>query len=193
MAGRIGTAMDRGPGVEAQDFCREVAHHAGCQPAVECQAVEQQRIVEAPHHHDPVAHRARTIERQPLRILGDRDDRQIKVRRGAAVDIQLRFAHGTPPFGGGEIHVVEANGALQLVGTIPSQEDDGAMRFDELHRRAAMRGRVGQEGNGRGLRSVRHAASRRSAAFRARLRDPGGSAPRPRETQHAVRVRWRPK
>ena len=163
---RIGPAMHRRLAMQAADRVRQIPHHRFGQPPITGHAVEQQRVVEATHDDHPVAHRPVATQHQPRRGFRDRDGIQVDIRRAALVQLQLGFAGGTPPFEGGEIHIVEAHGAFQLVGLVSREKDNGAMRVDAPHGRAAMRRGIFQKGDDAGLRLVRHAASQRSAAFR---------------------------
>ncbi len=136
--------------------------------------LQQQRLLEAPHHHDPVERLAFAGPVEgAVRPAHDRPDLQVELRCGAPVQRQFRGTGGAAPRDGGKIGIRVFDRALQLVGAVAGEKHDRDMRLDRLDRpdHAAIRRRLAQKGDDLALR-VSH---RRRAARRRRCRARGGN------------------
>ena len=138
MAVIVGRAEARGDGgqpvMELRHARAERGHQFGRQRAARRHAVEQPLLVEAPHHHQPVDRvsggLADLAQRQLAVTPHHRGDAEIDFRGRSPVHVDLGGAHRGAPGLGREVHVGELHGPLQLVGALPAQEDDGAVRVD---------------------------------------------------------------
>ena len=100
---------------------------------------EQGVLIEAAHDDDMVARGCRLVGAEAqiaVDALQDGAHFEIDLRGDAAVDLELALAHLLALFGRREIHIGKFDGALELVGVIADQEDDGAMGLDALDLRA---------------------------------------------------------
>ena len=114
--------------VEGGDGVGQRAQQRRCQPPGAGHGVEQIRLGEALHLQHVLHRRARPVEFQPARGgTGDGADTAVELRRGAAVERKLGLAIGLAPGQGGIVDIGKAHGALELVGGVRVQKDDGDM------------------------------------------------------------------
>jgi hypothetical protein len=120
--------------MEAGDTRRELQHQWRGQPAGARHLVEQLMLLEAPHHDDPIKRRpVVTPPNRSVRLPADRPDLQIQLRRGAAVQRQLRLARRPPQLRRRKIEVGVFDRALQLVGIVTGEKHDRDVRLDSLN------------------------------------------------------------
>ena len=119
--------------VELGDVVGEPVHQSGVELAGLRQRVKQQRLIEAPHRHDPVDLRSLIAEaHQARRIAAEPADFEIEHGRGAPVQRQLGRAGLTAAPGGGKIEIGQLDRALQLVGPLAGQKNQRHMGFDNF-------------------------------------------------------------
>ena len=119
--------------MEPGDLVREIDRQRAGDPAARRDDVEQSLLREPPHHHDPLDRFAGAAQSQfPARPPHDGFDRQIELRRGPPVQLQLTPARLLPAFQRRIVHVRETDRTLHLAGAVAGEEDDGTMRFVAL-------------------------------------------------------------
>ncbi len=145
----------------------EIAHQRRRERAALRHAVEQLRLVEAPHDQHPVDRR-RAAEGEPTGgAAADRTNLEIELRRRPPVERELGAAGGLAALEGGIVEIGEADRPLQLVGIGPGQEDERGVGLDPLDGTGvgAVGIRLRQEGDGLALiiaGSRRHRCLRRT-------------------------------
>ena len=116
---------ERGGGMEGDDRIGQVAHELGRELARVGEPIEQVALGEAPHLDHPVDDGALAVEGQTaVAAPGDRVESQIEIGRGPQVELELLAAERGAPSDRRIVEIGEADHALQLVGAIPSQEED---------------------------------------------------------------------
>ena len=133
--GRLVDAADRfGDVVQVDDRPGQLLDHAVADGVAAGEMVERHHRIEAAHAHGIVDGRAIAAEREPAgRLAGDGDDVEVDVGRRALVQLDLARAGPAPLLQRREVHERIAHRALDLVGEIAGEDDDGAMGVDPLN------------------------------------------------------------
>ena len=93
-------------------------------------AVEFRLGREAAHFQQPFDRWAGAVQGEAGGAGGDGDDAQVKLGRVLAVELELVAQGPLAPPQGGEVEEAEADRALELIGAVGGQEDDGGVGID---------------------------------------------------------------
>ena len=139
-----------GGGVKLGNMVGELIHHLPIEATRLGEGIEQQRLIETPHHDDPIESLA--VRREADSAVGPSEEAPnllIKRRRGAPVEDQLGLAGAPPEIRGRKVEIGVRYRALQLEDTLACDKNQRSMRFDDLdaiHSRT-IGGRILQEGD----------------------------------------------
>ncbi len=143
---RLGTGMKIG------NYFGQVVHVGQRQGMAPGKTIEQRPLVEPVHCHHPIDGRTGPVQRQrTVRAPRHRDNSAIDLRGGAPVDRDLGLAHCAAARGRRVVQEVEVNCALELVGAITGQENDGAVGVDAFDGGSTVGRGIGKEGFDLGL------------------------------------------
>ncbi|HTW50892.1 MAG TPA: hypothetical protein VME45_03250 [Stellaceae bacterium] len=121
------------------------------EPTPPGQRIEQQGLIETPHHDDPVERLAfgRKAD-SAYRTPGEPGDCEIKARCGPPVQQQFGLASPPPQLHRRKIEIREPDRALQLVGMIAGEKDERDVGFDDFDPldHGIVGGRICEEGDG---------------------------------------------
>ena len=148
--------------MKAHDMVSEPIDNHWIEAARLGQRLEQQRLIEAPHHDDPFDRLALPRKADgTCRGLDQRANIEIKIGCRAPVQRQFSFAGPSAQLRGREVEIGVFYGALHLVDAVARDKDPGGMGFDGLDPidTHAVRRRVLQERDGRLLVACRHPLS----------------------------------
>ena len=146
----IGPALRRH--MKLGDGGRQSWHQSEIQAPGRGESVEERLLREAIHLDHPIDGRASAVECEcSVRFAGDGHDASIDGRCGASIEAHLGVTHRATAFCGREIEIIESDGPLELVGTLPGEEDDGAVRVDPFDTGPTVRRRRRKEPNDLGL------------------------------------------
>src|SRR5271165_158628 len=105
--------------MESRDMVGELVHQGRIQSIGLGELIEERRLIEAAHHHDPIDHATFGTKADPsIRRAGQRSDLQIKRRRRAAVERELGLAGYPALFRGREVKVRKFYRAFELVAAV---------------------------------------------------------------------------
>src|SRR5262249_18029303 len=128
----------------------ELVHRPRLEAIVLGQRVEEQSLIEAPHHDDPIDRRAvRSKADAALRRAEKPASLLIKGGCGTPVDGQLGLASLPRQLDAGEVEIRKFYRPLQLVGVLTGEKDQrnvGLVHLDPVNSRA-VRGRGLQKGD----------------------------------------------
>jgi len=111
----------------------KLSHQGRIQSTSLGELVEQRRLIESPHHYDPIDHGTLSPEAdRTIHGAGQRSDLKIKVRRRAAVERELSLAGYPALFRGREVEVRKFYRALELVCAVAREKDQRNMGFDDI-------------------------------------------------------------
>ena len=139
----------------AKDRLRQLV--AKCRRQARDLPIEQIRLRESPHLETPLYDLPRPSECQPPILLArDSQHPQVDLRRVRPVDLQLASTSAPSQVECREIHVVETNRLLHLVGAITGEKDNrtmGLLSLDAIDRRVVDR-TLSKEGEHLGLHRI---------------------------------------
>ncbi len=122
-----------GGSVKLGNMVGELIHHLAIEATRLGEGIEQQRLVETPHHDDPIDSLA--VRREADSAVSPSEEAPnllIKRRRGAPVEDQLRLAGAPPEIRGRKVEIGVRYRALQLADTLACDKNQRSMRFDDL-------------------------------------------------------------
>src|SRR5215472_12319079 len=126
--------------MKGRDMVGELGYQRRIQSTRPGELIEQRRLIEAPHYHNPIDRRTLGAKADPVIWGADhRSHLKIQGRRGAPVEGKLGFAGYPAPFNGRKVEIRKLYCALELVGTVAHKKNQRHMRFDDsyaLYRRS---------------------------------------------------------
>ena len=133
---RRGTAVIKPPfglRMEIGDMARQLVHQRYAQPAGLSEGVEQRRLLEAQHDHDPIDRWTIGCKADfSVRHATECSDFEIERRRRTAVQKKLGFAGPPTVLRCGEVQVRIFYGTLKLIGAVAGEEHQRHMRFNDI-------------------------------------------------------------
>ena len=142
--------MPLGGSVKPGNMIGQPIHYLPIEAAGRGERIEQQRLIEPPHHDDPVESLA--VRRKANGAVSPAEETPnllIKRRRGAPVQEQFGFAGAPSEIRGREVQIGVGYRALQLEDALARDEDQRSVSFqdfDAIHSRA-VGGGVFQKGD----------------------------------------------
>jgi hypothetical protein len=119
--------------MKSRDVVGELGHRGGTQSAGFGELVEQQRLIEAPHHDDPIDRRAGAREADlAIGAAGQSADLEIELGCRAPIESELALARHPAPLGGREIEIGVRQGSLELVGAVAGEKDQRGVGLDDI-------------------------------------------------------------
>src|SRR6516165_8293172 len=124
---RFGCLMER------RDMVGELVHQGRIQSVGLGELVEQRRLIEAAHHHDPIEHATLGTKADlSIRSAGQRSDLQIKLWCRAAIEHELGLAGYPALFRGREVKVRKFYRAFELVTAVAGEKNQRHMGFYDV-------------------------------------------------------------
>jgi hypothetical protein len=128
----------------------QLIHHFPIEATGRGEGIKQQRLIEPPHHDDPIESLA--VRREADRAVSpsvEAPNLLIKRRRGPPVEDHLGLAGAPPEIRGRKVEIGVRYRALQLADTLACNKNQRSMRFDDLDTiySRTMGGRIPQEGD----------------------------------------------
>src|SRR6516225_524233 len=124
---RFGCLMER------RDMVSELVHQGRIQSVGLGELVEQRRLIEAAHHHDPIDDATLGTKTDlSIRSVGQRSDLQIKLRRRASVEHELGLARYPALFRGREVKVRKFYCKFEFVSAVAGKKNQRHMSFDDV-------------------------------------------------------------
>jgi hypothetical protein len=119
--------------MEGRDMVGEFGHQGRIQSVSLGEFVEQRRLLESPHHHEPIDHRTLSFEADPTVCgTGNRSDLDIEVGRRAAVERELGLAGDPALLLGRKVEMRKFYRAFKLVGAVAGEKDQRHMGLDDI-------------------------------------------------------------
>ena len=122
-----------GGGVKPGNMIGQLIHHLPIEATRRGEGIEQQRLIETPHHDDPIESLA--VGREADSAVSPSEEAPnllIKRRRGAPVEDQLGLAGAPPEIRGRKVEIGVRYRALQLADMLACDKNQRSMRFDDL-------------------------------------------------------------
>jgi len=139
-----------GGSMKLGDMVGELIHYVPLEATRLGEGIEQQGLIETPHHDDPIESLA--VRREADRAVSpsvEAPNLLIKRRRGPPVEDHLGLASAPPEIRGRKVEIGVRYRALQLADTLACDKNQRRMRFDDLDTiySRTMGGRIPQEGD----------------------------------------------
>ena len=122
-----------GGSVKLGNMVGELIHYVPIEATRLGECIEQQRLVETPHHDDPIESLAvRRKADGSVRAPKDATNFLVKRRRGAPVEAKLGLAGAPPKIRGRKVEIGVRYRALQLEDALASDKNQRSMCLDDL-------------------------------------------------------------